>query len=209
MVNWTHNFSPNVLSEAGVGANYVRVTNGGIDHGLGNLGEKLGIANANDHGPELLGDQHLRRGRRFLRQTKYRYRGALRRRGVSSSKTPSSSPTAATCSTPDFSTGGSVSTLMNPGRRRPGWWAFLRRFTAGPDPQAVAGGGSGAGEADFFLGLPESFGRGVDSGGTWGQRAHVFGIYFQDDWRVTDDLTLNLGIRYENHSPWVEAQVAR
>ena len=44
-VNWTHNFSPNVLSEAGVGANYVRVTNGGLDHGLGNLGEKLGIAN--------------------------------------------------------------------------------------------------------------------------------------------------------------------
>jgi hypothetical protein len=54
VVNWTHNFSPNVLSEAGVGANYVRVTNGGLDHDLGNLGEKLGIANANDHGPGLL-----------------------------------------------------------------------------------------------------------------------------------------------------------
>ncbi len=54
VLNWTHNFSPNILSEAGVGANYVRVTNGGLDHGLGNLGENLGIANANDHGPGLL-----------------------------------------------------------------------------------------------------------------------------------------------------------
>ena len=31
-------------------------------------------------------------------------------------------------------------------------------------------------------------------------------IYFQDDWRVTDTLTLNLGLRYENHTPWVEVQ---
>src|SRR6266581_1838071 len=54
VVNWTHNFSPNVLNEVAVGANYVRVTNGGFDNGLGNLGEKLGIANANDHGPGLL-----------------------------------------------------------------------------------------------------------------------------------------------------------
>jgi hypothetical protein len=34
----------------------------------------------------------------------------------------------------------------------------------------------------------------------------VFGIYFQDDWRATDTLTLNLGLRYENHTPWVEVQ---
>ena len=48
-INWTHNFSPNVLNEASVGANYVRIARGGGDNGFGNLGEKLGIANANDH----------------------------------------------------------------------------------------------------------------------------------------------------------------
>ena len=54
VINWTHNFSPNVVNEASIGANYVRVARGGGDIGLGNLGEKLGIANANDHGPGLL-----------------------------------------------------------------------------------------------------------------------------------------------------------
>ena len=82
---------------------------------------------------------------------------------------------------------------------------FDGRWTAGPDPLAVAGGGSGASEADFFLGLPESLGRG-SNGGTWGQRSNVFGAYFQDDWRVTDSLTLNLGIRYHTYTPWVEVR---
>jgi len=54
VINWTHNFGPNVLSETGVGANYVSLNRGAVDSGFGNLGEKLGIANANDHGPGLL-----------------------------------------------------------------------------------------------------------------------------------------------------------
>ena len=40
VVNWTHDFSPNVLNEASVGANYVRVNDGGFDNGFGNLGEQ-------------------------------------------------------------------------------------------------------------------------------------------------------------------------
>ena len=89
---------------------------------------------------------------------------------------------------------------------RTGFMNFSGRFTAGPDQLAVSGGGSGAGEADFFLGLPESFGRGISGAGTWGQRANVFSIILQDEWRATETLTLNLGLRYENHSPWVEVQ---
>ena len=45
----------------------------------------------------------------------------------------------------------------------------MGRFTAGPNPLSAAGGGAGAGEADFFLGLPDQLGRGVSTG-TWGQR---------------------------------------
>ena len=31
------------------------------------------------------------------------------------------------------------------------------------------------------------------------------GFYGQDTWRFTDRLTLNLGLRYDAHTPWVEA----
>ena len=38
----------------------------------------------------------------------------------------------------------------------------------------------------------------------WGHRKSIFGFYVQDDWRATDTLTLNLGLRWEYHAPLVE-----
>src|SRR5438552_4523833 len=177
VINWTHNFSPNVLNEVAVGANYVRVTNGGFDNGLGNLGEKLGIANANDHGPGLLainffgaavggfGSPSVGTAELFA-DTVFQYKDDLvitHRRHA-------------------FHAGFQywrqrINTYEAGTNGRTGFMNFSGRFTAGPDLLAVAGGGSGAGEADFFLGLPDSFGRGINSTGTWGQRANVFGIY--------------------------------
>lgn len=206
VVTWTHNFSSNVVSEVAFGANYVRVQKGAFDNGVGNLGEKLGIANANDHGPGLLainifgvavgsfGSKSVATAELFA-DTVFHLKNALvisHRRHM-------------------FHTGFQywrqrVNTYEAGDNGRTGFMNFSGRFTAGPDQLAVSGGGSGAGEADFFLGLPDAFGRGVDSTGTWGQRANIFGIYFQDDWRATDTLTLNLGLRYENHTPWVEVQ---
>lgn len=206
VINWTHNFSPNVLNEASVGANYVRVARGGGDIGLGNLGEKLGIANANDHGPGLLalyifggavgyfGSQNIGDAELFA-DTVFQYKDDVvisHRRHL-------------------FHAGFQywrqrVNTYEAGSSGRTGFMTFSGRFTAGPKQLEVPGGGTGAGEADFFLGLPDSFGRGINSTGRWGQRANVFGAYFQDDWHATDTLTLNLGLRYENHTPWVEVQ---
>ena len=206
VINWTHNFSPNVVNEASIGANYVRVARGGGDIGLGNLGEKLGIANANDHGPGLLaltifggavgsfGTQNVGTAELFA-DTVFQYKDDVvitHRRHL-------------------FHTGFQywrqrVNTYEAGSSGRTGFMTFSGRFTAGPEQLAVSGGGTGAGEADFFLGLPDSFGRGINSTGRWGQRAGVFGVYFQDDWHATDTLTLNLGLRYENHTPWVEVQ---
>ena len=77
---------------------------------------------------------------------------------------------------------------------------FDGRFTA---PAVGATGGDGG--ADFFLGLDYQYGRGVSTGQTWQQTSNVIGIYAEDTWRVTDRLTWNLGLRYDAHSPWVEA----
>ena len=62
---------------------------------------------------------------------------------------------------------------------------------------------TGEGMADFFLGLPTSFGRGL-TGGSWVQSSNIISGYGQDTWRVSDHLTLTLGLRYEAHTPWVE-----
>lgn len=83
-----------------------------------------------------------------------------------------------------------------------GYMDFNGGFTA--VNSASAGGGTGDGGADFVLGLPQSYGRGVSTGATWQQSTNVIGIYGEDTWRVTDQLTLNLGLRYDLHTPWVE-----
>src|ERR1035437_863021 len=78
---------------------------------------------------------------------------------------------------------------------------FDGRFTA----SAPGASGTGDGGADFALGLDYQYGRGVSTGKTWQQYSNVIGIYAQDTWRFTDRLTLNLGLRYDAHSPWVES----
>lgn len=79
---------------------------------------------------------------------------------------------------------------------------FDGRFTNASFTSLVSGTGDGG--ADFFLGLPFQFGRGVSTGQTWEQWSNVFGFYGQDTWRVSDRLTLTLGLRYEAHGPWTE-----
>ncbi len=62
---------------------------------------------------------------------------------------------------------------------------------------------SGRAESDFMLGLPAQVQVG-SAGPIWGQRGNIFGGFVQDDWKVSRQLVLNLGLRYETHTPWYE-----
>ena len=64
--------------------------------------------------------------------------------------------------------------------------------------------GSGLPLADYLMGFPTFFQASPML--NWGrQRDTYFGIYAQDDWKVTHKLTLNLGVRYELYTQPVDA----
>ncbi len=203
VVNWTRTFSPRLVNEARLGANYVLLNNGGSDNGLGNVAQDLGIQNGNDRGPGLFainfgaarasgfGNSNIGDQQRFA-NTVIQFEDSL----------------IITSGQHIFRTGfqykrNRLNIFYAGNNGRTGFMNFSGRYTAGPDARAVASGAAGRGEADFILGLPDSLGRGVNTG-SWGHRSHVFAAYFQDDWRATNSLTLNLGLRYEAHTPWVE-----
>ena len=66
------------------------------------------------------------------------------------------------------------------------------------DPRSI-----GSPIADFFLGYPRRLARG-DFAMPWGHHSTLWGGYAQDDWHIKAGLTLNLGLRYEYRSPFVE-----
>ncbi|MGD0227960.1 MAG: carboxypeptidase regulatory-like domain-containing protein [Terriglobia bacterium] len=57
--------------------------------------------------------------------------------------------------------------------------------------------------ADFLLGAPSNFSQGLQLP-VYG-RSRSWGLYGQDSWRATKNLTLNYGLRWEVSSPWWEA----
>jgi hypothetical protein len=63
---------------------------------------------------------------------------------------------------------------------------------------------TGYSEADFFLGLPSYMGYGLGFSGTVGQRNDALGAFVQDDWRISNKLTLNFGIRWQLFTPIYE-----
>jgi hypothetical protein len=63
---------------------------------------------------------------------------------------------------------------------------------------------SGYSEADFFLGLPSYMAYGQGFAGTVGQRNDAIGAFVQDDWRITNRLTLNIGLRWQLFTPIYE-----
>ncbi len=86
-------------------------------------------------------------------------------------------------------------------RNSAGQFVFDRTFTQGPDPSRVSNFGGNA-FASFLLGAPVSGSIETTPWMALFQRYNAW--YIQDDWRVTNRLTMNLGFRYEYTSPYGE-----
>jgi hypothetical protein len=198
VINWTRTISPSMVNEARIGINRVTLWAGSTDKGLGNLAQSLGIQSGNDRGPGLMLMEFLGGYATSIGSAQI----GTQQKSVDNNFHYADNLTIIH-GRHMIKTGGQVLRLqLNSyyagGNGRMGIIDFDGHFTSNTNPSS-----KGSAEADFFLGYPSSVARGVDSG-EWGHRTTMYGVYLQDDWRVNNELTLNLGVRWELHTPIVE-----
>ncbi len=202
VLDWVRTISPAIINEARVGVNYVFVNNGAAINGLENFPQTVGLPgipsnilpamNFNGGNAQAIGQAD---NTQLFADTVIQYEDTLNW----------------THGAHQMHIGFQgwrqrLDTFYSGNNGRSGTFNFDGRYTAGPDPLATSGGANGGiAEADFIMGLPETIGGGVN-GGTWGHRSSIFAAFFQDDWHILPNVTLNLGLRWELHTPWDEVK---
>jgi hypothetical protein len=199
VVNWTHAFRTNLLNEARAGFNAISFDSKSTPtSSLGNISEQMGINGGNLQGPGLVeldirggngnGGGEASLGLRNLIQvfhtTQIQFEDNL------------------------IYTRGhhQIKTGFQYIRQRQD---YIYQGNNGALGFLTVGTSSSSSLADFWLGSvvggPQSL---RDTGGVVSNpaklRGNVYGVYAQDDWRVTPNLTVNLGLRFEDHTPLYE-----
>jgi Carboxypeptidase regulatory-like domain/TonB dependent receptor len=193
VVSWTHSFSAVLQNEARIGFNAVRFNQSLTPtSGLGSISQQLGIAGANIQAPGLLGINIAGNGAgavanlglQNLVQIFHTTQGQIEDNFVISHGRHT------------FKTGFQFirerQNYIYPGNN--GALGFVNIGTA-----------TGSGLADFWLGNAVGGFRDTGGAATLDQlRGNILGFFGQDDWRITPTLTLNLGLRFEDHTPLYE-----
>ena len=193
VVNWTHAITPNLLNEARIGFNALRFDQTIVPSAsLGQVGTQVGIPNSNPPGTEGLvnisiagvGDGSASLGQQEIAQQFHTTQGQI-------------------ADDLNYTFGRhSIKTGFQFIRVRADWKYNGNNGALG---QIGVDTETSLGLADFYLGLSGGGQRDTSPNPQlFGDRNNVLGAYVQDNWRVTDNLTLNLGIRFEDHTPVYE-----
>jgi hypothetical protein len=201
VLDWTHTVGPTIVNEARAGVNYVFINNGAAENGLTNFAQTVGIPGVPS---SFLPSMSLSGGNvagfgtsdvyQLFADTVIHFEDTvIWTKGSHTMR---------------FGFQGfryRVDTFYSGNNGRAGTFLFNGQYTSNAPGTKASAANGGLAEADFLLGLPNEIQGGVN-GGTWGQRSNSLAAFFQDDWRVTANLTLNLGLRWELHTPWDEVR---
>jgi hypothetical protein len=194
VLDWTHTLSSNLLNDARIGFNAVRFDQTLIPSAsLGQVGNAVGIPNGNPPGTEGLlniaitgingGSAGL--GQQEIAQIFHTTQGQF-------------------ADDLNYTHGRhNIKTGFQYVRVRADWKYNGNNGALG---QIGLNNATGLGLADFFIGGFQAGGpRDASPNPTlFKDRNSIFAGYVQDNWRLTDSLTLNLGIRFEDHTPVYE-----
>ena len=232
-INDTHTFSPTVLNEFRFGLTEIQISifNCGVGGACGvspTFAQDIGIPNSNDgsleaSGGALIGNfntgflEFTGDGGLFQVKSKNPYfgdtvtivkgnhvlktGGELRLRHLN---TIDGGRTGTLKGQFQYGDTGPISQPLAPGQicppasTTPGGECFVR-------PDGIPYGGTGNGQANILLGMPAIFvSKSKIFGGPFNLRSQEMGLFVQDDWKVNDRLTLNLGLRYDLFLPYSE-----
>ena len=175
--------------------------NGGATTACGDIAEQLGIPGTT--GSRAAARCKLRCGCQRLWQRQHRHPAVVRQHHLPLRRQPDHHPRPAHDEDGRPVLRQQMNTLLRRQQRPDRIHGFNGHFTAqaqlSPDPP------SGSPRPTSFWVLP-SGSAAACSTGTWGHRKNILGFYFQDDWRATDSLTLNLGCAGSTTRRWCEVK---